>query len=94
MPFLARTYNILMTKAYLSIAHAGIIKKNAKRRIKIRKPSTRVDKARTGSGDMISLKHFHPLRRIFYVFKNTFNTDTNFRVFFFWYSVAEGEFIE
>jgi hypothetical protein len=40
---------------------------------------------------MISQKHFHPLRRIFYVFKNTFDTDTNFRVFFFWY---EGEFIE
>ena len=47
MSFLARTYNILMTKGYLSIAHTGIIKKkNAKRRIKIRKPSTRVDKAR------------------------------------------------
>jgi len=43
---------------------------------------------------MIPQKHFRPLRRIFYVFKNTFNIDTNFRVFFFWYSLAEGEFIE
>ena len=30
----------------------------------------------------------------FYVFKNTPNKDTKFRVYFFWYSVAEGEFIE
>jgi len=30
---------------------------------------------------------FHLIRRIFYVFKNTFDTDTKFRV-------AEGEFIE
>jgi len=36
----------------------------------------------------------HILRRIFYVFKNTHNKDTKFRVYFFWYSVAEGEFIE
>ena len=43
---------------------------------------------------LLLIKRRSPLRRIFYVFKNTFNTDTKFRVFFFWYSLAEGEFIE